>query len=241
MTIQRIHQLIKLKFNELDSNRRVDIPAPLLDDLINTVIHDYVEIFYSGKSLNKYGFEVTQQRIDMLSTLVESEALTPTLNKDTYEIDFSKLKKQYMHLVRAFASTDCGIIGITQTQHDDLNDILKDALRGPSKKWKRLIGVQRASSGTDSTSLYIHTGDIVVDDVTIEYIRCPKKVFSGGYNSLEYNLGNKSSYKTGDEPVTSDIPEKYHDLLVDMTVMELKRIFEEQGLPLQTEKILTKI
>lgn len=242
MIIHRIHQLVKLKFNELDSNRRVDLPAPLLDDVINTVIHDYVEIFYSGKSLNRYGFEVTQQRIDMLSTLVESETLTPILKSGVYEVNFSKLKKQYMHLVRAFASTNCGQIGIDLIQHDDLNQVLKDPLRGPSLIWRRLSAVQRTSSDTDSASLYIYTNNlVVVDDVTIEYIRCPKKVFSGGYDSLEYKFGNKSAYKSADSPVTSDIPEKYHEMIVDMTVQELTRIFQDQGITLQTEKILTKI
>jgi len=241
MIIQRVHQLIKLKFNELDSNRKVDLPPALLDDLINSVIHDYVEIFYSGKSLNKYGFEVTQQRIDMLSTLVESEDVSPgTATDGIYKIDFSKLKKPYMHLIGASAITDCGLVNIKRVQHEALNTTLNDALIGPSKNWKRAIGVQRSSSDGESTTLNVYTNDLFkVENVTIEYIRCPRKVFFGGYDTLEY-LENKTSYKSGDKPVSPDTPEKYHYMLVDMAVQELSRIFGMDTNP-QTEKILSKI
>lgn len=82
MTIERLHQEIKFRWNKMNSNHKKDFFPELLDDAINKTIEDYVEIFYSGANPKHYnfGFEVNQQMIDMLRTLVVPEKTYPALS-----------------------------------------------------------------------------------------------------------------------------------------------------------------
>lgn len=248
MNIKSLHFDIKVKWNELDTNTRVDIDPAVLDHIINDVTQDYVEIFYSGRNGKRYnlGFEVTQQRIDMLSDLVVGEGVQPVLvpkviqENKLYEIDFKALKYPYRHLIRAFVDSECGIINIKPEQHDDLNHVLNDPLRRPSKTWKRLVSATRASTEGSGSSLYLYS-DFAINDVQLEYIREPIKVFYGGYNSLDYINGDENAPNINTPPIDSDISDKYQNLLADMVVQQLARIYQEGGIfELTTEKTVNK-
>ncbi len=105
MTTDRIRHEIKLRWNKINSNHKKDFPDAYLDDIVNDTINDYIEIFYSGNNSKKYklGFEVTQQRIDMLSTLVVpfKSAATTLVSPTIYKLELSSLDPQYKHFVRA--------------------------------------------------------------------------------------------------------------------------------------------
>lgn len=246
MIIQRMHHEIKLRYNKLNSNHKKDLPPALIDDIINDAQDIYVEIFYSGNNLKQYklGFEVTRQRIDMLSSLVEKpvNSLIPIeLREGLYEIPFSMLKSKYKHLIRAYSKTNCGIVNIQPIQHDDLNKILNDPLRGPSKTWRKLISATgRSTDDGDNSSLFIYSEpNFNVLEVWLEYIKQPRRVFFGGYNSMEFIQGDMSSYNEEDNPINSELPENYHTVLVDLAVQELARILEDgERFQLKKEKIL---
>lgn len=240
MVISRMHFEIKLRYNKLNSNHKEDFRKELLDDAINKASDDFVEIFYSGNNRKEYqlGFEVTQQRIDMLSTLVVPEkSLTPTLVRtNVYKVSTNTTPK-YRHFVRGWViPTGCSYkIPITTVRHNDLDHKLKDDSQKPSLKWQRCLGSFK------NDGLYLYT-DFTISDVVIEYLTNPVKVFSGGYDSLEYLQGDTTAYKSADPIVHSNLPEAYHDLLVDMTVQYLSRIFGDvEKFNLQKEGVLSKI
>ncbi len=237
MVISRLHYEIKFRWNKMNSNHKIDFYPEDLDDAINKASHDYVEIFYSGNNTKEYklGFEVTQQRVDMLSSLVVPEtSLTPTLVRtNLYKCT---LPENYRHFLRGnVTATGCtNRIPITIIRHNDLDKKLADYNQRPSLRWNICLGVIKEDG------LYLYT-DYVITGVSIEYLRNPVKVYSGNYESLEHIAGDTDAYNTGDPAVESDIPETFHDLLVDMTVQYLSRILEDPNkFNLSKEQVLSK-
>jgi len=240
MVISRLHYEIKFRYNKLNSNHKADLLPAQIDDAINKASDDYVEIFYSGNNTKEYrlGFEVTQQRVDMLSTLVVPEKqLVPTLVRTNLYKVSTTITPAYRHFLRGWVvSNGCSTrIPITIVRHNDLDNKLKDDNQKPSLMWQRCLGVFK------SDGLYLYT-DYTITDVYIEYLTNPVKVFSSGYDSLEYIQGDTSAYKTADPIVNSNLPNQFHDLLVDMTVQYLARTLEDTNkFNLQKEQILSKI
>ena len=215
MVIQRLHHEIKFRFNKLNSNHKEDFWPQHIDDAINKATDDYIEIFYSGRLNKPYqlGFDVTQQRMDMLNNLVISSVVTPTLvTTNKYSIT---LPVTYKHFVRG--TTNCGI-PITIVRHNDLDQKLHDENTKPSKKWNRALGVFQ------DNKLFIYT-DGTISTVEITYIKQPVKVFFGGYDTYEFTLGDTTAYSTLTPPVNSEISN--HDILADMTVQYLSGIIED--------------
>lgn len=243
MTIERIHQEIKFRWNKLNSNHKKDFNSAVLDDAINKASDDFVEIFYSGNNSKEYkfGFEVTQQRMDMLQTLIVpavSKAAT-LVSTGLYRVDISTLVPKYRHFLRAYVvPVECPTkrIPVTITRINDLDTKLADANTQPSLTWNRCLG------SIKNNNLELHTKDYTITEVKIEYLRNPVKVFYGGYNSLEFEKGDLTAYSSASPKVTSDLPEQFHDLLVDMVVAYIARALEDVNkLNLQKDQILTKV
>lgn len=243
MTIERIHQEIKFRWNKLNSNHKKDFFPGTLDDIVNKATDDYVEIFYSGNNSKEYkfGFEVTQQRIDMLQSLVVPLVAHPAtlVSTDFYRVNISSLVPKYRHFLRAYVvPVECPTkkIPVAITRINDLDTKLADANTQPSLVWNRCLGSFK------NNNLELYTKGYTITEVKIEYLRNPIKVFSGGYDSLEFINGDTTSYKIGDPTVTSDLPEQHHDLLVDMAVAYIARALEDVNkLNLQKEQILNKV
>lgn len=235
INIFRLHADIKLMFNKLNTNHKLNLPSAFIDDIINIVAQDFIEIFYSGNNVKQFklGFEVTQQRIDMLSNLVEGppkedpiEAKSTT-QEGVFEFDFSELNFNYLHFIRGYTTSECGNVNLEIVQHDDLNKILNSATRGPSNVFLNIPCVIRNSTTGESSSLYAYTNNkFDITKAYIDYIRCPKKVFSGGYDSVEYKF-SKEGYKKGDPPVNLEISEKYYSVFLTMVIQELARTLED--------------
>lgn len=239
MTIERIHQEIKFRLNKLNSNHKQDFPVEYIDDAINKATNDYVEIFYAGNAMKPYklGFEITQQRMDMLTTLVVPETTVSLTNFST-DIYSGTLPSLYKHFIRGYVvPQECAKkIPITIVRHNDLDFKLKDANQQPSLKWERCLGVFKDSK------LFLYTKTFTPTSCKIEYLKQPKLVYFGGYDSLEFINGNTSAYKTGDPQVTSDLPTNYHDLLIDMVVQYLSSVIEDENTyNFQREKIQSLI
>lgn len=251
MTIDRIHADIKLEYNKLDSNHLRDIPKAFIDDILNIVTNDYIEMFYNGTNVKGYtvGFEVTQQRIDMLSTFVVGEPEQPKLQHiavdtsnseyDIYTYDLSQTVEPYRHLVRAKFTTNCGDFEVQDPKHDDLNAALRDEYQKPSKLWRRVLRIFRRNVNSDYPYLIIYAPkDIIPTGLLVEYIKQPIKAFVGGYNTLEYINGDLSFPNANSPQIQSEIPKTYHPLLIQMAVQELARIQSDTNrFTLQQEQI----
>lgn len=209
------------------------------DDLISEAEIVLIERF-AFRSKARIGFEVTTQMIDMFGNLlIKEEEIVPILVKEgLYEVKLSALKYEYLHLARATAeSEDCPDIKIIIKQHDDLAYALEDAFQKPSRKWKRALGVfaKNSDKNINKNSLYLYVDtNVVLKKIFVDYIRCPKKVFFGGYNSIEYLECKKNTpqaqcteyYSLSSAPVDSEINEKYHYLLADIVIELFGREYE---------------
>lgn len=248
MILQEIHWEVKLRYNKLDSDHKKDLSPAEIDAVVNNAINYFVECCYSGNNYKKYklGFEVIQQRTDMLSNLVVRRPRQPILThfnveNNVYEYKISQLAYPYIYYLRSNVQTECGLAEVRIEQHDDLNLVLKDPYRKPSKKWRRLVGSFNEASDGDGDSLYVYTdGEFAsVQGLHMEYLRAPKKVFFGGYDSIEYevcvlNGGTEEEcaaiYNTASSPtVECDISSHYHSFIVDIAVQELARIMEDNN------------
>ncbi len=235
MIIERLHLEIKTRYNKLNSNHKKDFPPAILDDAINKAQDDYLEIFYSGNNTKEYklGFEVTQQRMDMLKSLVTRQSPTLSLiSTNQYSVDLSTLTPKYKHFLRAKLKQDNCPSLLEIVRLNDLDFKLDDANVKPSKLWNRAIGC------FSNNKLIIYT-DGVATNLELEYLKVPRNVFIGGYNTLEYTAGDLTAYNSASPKVTSELD--HHDLLVDMTVQYLSRVIEDNSkFQLQKELILNK-
>ncbi len=265
MIIREAQWEFKQRYNKLDSNFKKDLTPMEIDALFWDAIQEYVEIFYSGNNFKKFklGFEVTQQRIDMLSTLVISSPLqapiTPDviLSNNKYEFFLNSTEGQlefdYYHLIRVNARTNCGLVNVKIERHEDLNYVLEDAFRKPNKKWRRLVGViEKSSNPLVESSLCIYsTADFVIEEIEIEYIKIPIRPYFGGYNSIAYNkciaddideeICEETYYNaTTTLPIDFDIPQMYHGIVIDIAVQEIARRLEDVNrFSLKQDKIQT--
>lgn len=227
MTIDRMHKEVKMRLNKINSNHKKNLPAAYIDDAINKATDDYIEIFYSGNNSKKYkfGFEVTQQRMDMLQTLiVPEEVVMPTINTgQSYGFGLDTLDHGYRHFVRGFAtSPQCtNKLTINIVRQNDLDQKLLDLNTKPNIPWRRTLGIFA------NNVLYVYVDNFTLTSITMSYIRKPAQVFISGYDSLERLNGDVTAPGAADPKVNSDLPEAYHDLLVDMTVQYLAGQIED--------------
>lgn len=257
MTIDRMRQEIKMRWNKINSNHKKDLPDAYLDDILNDAINEYVEMFYSGENRKRFklGFEVTQQRIDMLSTLVvphksvSATLVSPsTLWDSTYRIRFSSLDPKYRHFLRgSVIVNDCNnvTLPIDIQRHNDLDSKLNSANTKPNLLWKRCLGTikQDTSNASADSALFLYLPEeITTNTITceIEYLRKPVKVFSSGYDSLEYLYGDSSAYKSSNSKVNCDLPADYHTVVVDIAVQLIALMLEDNNKNLLTEEKIFK-
>lgn len=236
MTIELWHYNIKLRHNNLDSQHSKDFNPAELDEICNNAIEIWLEQQYSGSNHKQTGFEVTQQRIDNLSTLVVKypvqPILTPASSSDNvFEFDLKELRFPYKHMVRVQGKIEgCSDkITVEIVQHDDLDKYMTDPFKKPSKSpFPRLLGIYGKSSDLDSTSLFVYSdGTFNVTEIYPEYIKVPNVVSIGGYNDIEGNAKPK---------IESDIPECYHSQIIDIAVDEIRRILADGRFEMSYQK-----
>lgn len=244
MSIQKLHWLIKQRFNKLDSNHYRDLTPLEIDEAINDATFLLV---------SKIDTPEFQPYIEMVANLVITYPQQPLVEPvasagDVYEFDLNNLVYPYFSFKRAYANTDCGLTKVELVSQGRLNDVLADQFSKPSKKWRRLIGTLAKSSQSDGYSLYIYSeSGFEIENLALEYVRQPVKVFYGGYDSVEYleclqNGGTTATcsqyYSSTDSPVDSEIDETYHTVLADYAVRELSRILKDvPSFQLQSEKV----
>ena len=235
MRIEEMHWQVRLEYNKIASNHKKSFSDAEIDAIFNRVIQEYKEIFYSGNNAKRYkiGFEVTQQRIDMLSSLVVGEPEQPPLLPDTisnniYEFKLDNLVHPYAHHLRSYVNIkDCSFpITVNLEQVGDLGKILTDANTRPSLTWKRAVGrIRKSSDGSESSSLYVYTGgEFEIESLSMEYLKQPAEVCLGTYTDIPTLDNPTPAIKP---QVHCDLPEDYHHLVVSMAAMEISRILED--------------
>lgn len=227
MTIAQQHKEFKIRLNRVDSNHDQDFLPWEIDSFLNRaalfMLDHYGELREFGKG---------QFHKDLLApfTIVypEQEELPLTVVDTTlYEVPFSSLKYDYHHLIRAYFHLNDINIEVSILPLDKIS-LSEDAITGSDLKWGKLIGYIGKSSMEDSSSLYLRSSDdLSTKRIRLEYVRIPKAVFYGGYDTIEYlrcvQLGGGQSecgqyYNANTDPVDSEFPSSYHSLQVDIAV-----------------------
>ena len=174
MSILKLHWQFKQRFNKLDSDNYRDLTPMEIDERFNDAVGIFGESFFADESHT--------QRLDWLSPLIYTESLPAVkVSNSVYKVSLSSLTHKYWHLKRVNAATDCGAIDFEITGHGRISDILRDEFQKPSKKWLRLVGL------LENNELIVHAEDgWDITSLNITYVRYPKPVFFGGYDTAEY-------------------------------------------------------
>lgn len=250
MDIKRMHSEVKLRYNKINSNHKQDLPTAFIDDFLNDAQSEFVEICYSGNNSKRYklGFEFTQQRMDMLASLIiPEETIIPTLFKtNIYRVNLDNLAHDYRHYISGYVNTTCGKIDLNIIRHSELETMLINENTKPSKIWRRCLATITGNTGIGGNqSLLIYTGgEFDITEVVLTYMKEPKKLFYGGYNTLEFINGDTTAYDATDPAVSCELPSSGmgHSLIVDIAIQLIAGSIEDlQKLQITEDKITRTI
>lgn len=231
----------KLKADKVDSLKTRNFLPAEIDWILNEAIQAFVDNKYSD-------FETTQDLIDQLSSLTikcptnQQPAVTVSQLNDKYELKLINLAFPYLHLIRLNvlgSKQGCSnrVLRGNQVQHDDLDKVLISPFEGPNFTWSTIpyvFGKEDLTSSTNS-SIYLYTNNqFNVIEAYPEYLKRPRNVFFGGYNSLN------GEYTNTDPSVDCDLPEAFHRRIVDIAVMETSRILNKQDFQLAFQKVINQ-
>jgi len=268
MRIQEMHYDGRFKLDKVDSNQKRNFTAAQWDWALNEgqwvwLKHNYGMV--STQLPHRTGFEVTEHRIQDLKALhikspEQQAALTPTtVNTTTYAVKLEDLQFDHLFTTRVRAKITKGscvkTVGVNIVQTDDLNDALVDPFNRPNTKFGKVLGVYASSINTatitsshhfnNNGTLYIYTDGAVVNEVFIDYIKVPNRLWIGTYD-LTTDLAPKSGsnsyiYQSGtDTPVSSDLNSHVHSEIVDYAVALLAQAIEDPNLiQLKLQRSLT--
>lgn len=241
MQIELLHHKLEQVWNKLSNNHVKYLTDIDKDEVLNAAIFEYVEMFSNGKNLRGYdiGFEVTEQRIEMLKTLVVSFPEQELLNcskvgENIYAIDLTKTRYPFRSFRRGSLNVkECSsIVYMNVEQHHDLDDVLLNTHRRSSLNFQRAVVTLRGDK------IYIYTsGEFEPLTADITYIRKPATVCIGTYPAIENRNNPLAPNKA---KVDCDLPDDYADILIAIAKGELDRRYGDiNGKNLQTEKIVS--
>jgi hypothetical protein len=231
MTILGMHAQFDLEVDRISSGNHPDFNKREKDDYINKAIWILVKEHYDReRRVPTGGFETKQFNTDLLKSIVakfpDQPSLVPfALGNGIYELPLSTLQYEYLHFIRGQASivkNNCKkLVSFDLLEHDDDYNTFNK----PSYKWERIIARFGMSSTFPSTSLnpqkgsiYFETGgDFDIENVRIEYLRYPTKVFFSGYNEIN------GIYTSADPAVNCDIDSAFHYEIVSIAAKEALR------------------
>lgn len=240
MTIKEMHYDFNVKLDKVGNLSKDSFNRAEIDWLLNEAQEVFVKTRMGLNNPKREGFEMTQKRIDDLSSIVvkypEQPAITPTLDSGVYEIELDTLTQPYMFLIRAVADVkddnDCEkSVTLKFVQHDDLSDALEDPFSSPANNLNDIpYNIGRSSDGLGS-SLYIYPGSNDVQRVRLEYIKRPKRIYFGDYTYIDGSTTVETS---------SELPDHTHSEIVDLAVKIAAEIIEHPNyVQLKNSKLLT--
>lgn len=239
MTISEMHWELNHRYNKLNSNDKINLTPIELDAILNSAILKFVQSTYKGSA--QHGIlqmlDYTQQSKDILNPLVVTETHPYS---QSFSID--NLNNKYLHHVRLTLTTNCGIFNVLVASHDDLSYILEDAFTQPSKAWRRVV----ATFNDNAINFYV-PNNVTITNVNVTYLKSPVEVYFGsystanytyaGYNSVEFNTSG-TGYRIGDPPVHCDLPESYHDTVIEFALQLLsQRLYDNNQVQYSADNI----
>lgn len=222
MTIQELHFQFKFLIDKVSNNHVRSLTDLDIDTILNRAIYEYVEMFFHGRNNKGYqiGFEVNQQMIDMLDTLVREKTEIAVSNNQC------SLPSDYRNFIEASVETDCGTLNVNIEQHGDTDSVKNSFHRKASSVFKNMPTLQR------NKKLIFLNDSITINSVNLVYLKKPNEVCLGTYAAY-----GQSSIKP---KVECDINSDYHPLLLDIAKAEWSRIYENvNSLNIQKDKIQT--
>ena len=224
MTITEMVYDFKLKLDKVDTEQKRNLKDWEVDWLLNDAIQVFLNQVVGGNNIRLTGFEEEQRRIDDVRTLVikSPSSLQPVIAPITiitnqeYELPLADLAFDYYQLIRLrvdLAKTGCSPknIGVTQVQHDDLNEALLSPFHKPDFTWGKVLTTYGSStSGVNDGSIYFYTDGFSITGCYPDYIKEPNKVWIGTYTPL--------NGITPSGPVNCDLPEQVHPRISDLAV-----------------------
>lgn len=221
MTIQELHYDFKLKLDKVDSQQKRNLKDWEVDWFLNDAIQVFLNQVVGGNNIRLTGFEEEQRRYDDIRTLVikSPSSLQPpvsvlTINSNLYELPLASLAKDYYQLIRLrvdISKTGCANknVGVTQVQHDDLDEAYLSPFSRPSFIWGDVLTTYGASTNnTNKGSIFFYTDNFSVIQAYPEYIKRPNRVHIGTYTDLN-----------GNNTITQcDLPDTTHPRIVDLAV-----------------------
>lgn len=225
MTILEMHYDFDLKIDRVASFSKEDFNRAEKDWLLNEGQLVLLKRKYGINNVYQSGFEMSQKRIDDLSSLhikfpLQSELSLITHN-GVYELELSSLAYPYLFLTRGWvkaSSEDCDDIRIKmrEIQNDDLEDLLDDPFNKPSTEFIP-VNFGRSSDIDGGTSIYLYPGTLTLNSAFVEYLKQPNRLNFGGYTYLDGTVYTQTS---------SDMPTQVHPEIVDMAVAIASGIIE---------------
>ena len=230
MTIQEIHYDFSLKLDKVDSQQKRNLKDWEKDWFLNDAIQVFLNQVVGGNNIRLTGFEEEQRRIDDIRTLVikSPSALQPVVVPTTitanqvYEMPLNSLGivnsvklYDYYQLIRLrvdLFKQGCSSknIGVTQIQHDDLNEALLSPFHQPSFLWGDVLTTYGASTtGTNDGSIFFYTDGFSITGCYPDYIKRPNRVSIGTYTNIDGSPGTV---------VQCDLPAQVHPRIVDLAV-----------------------
>ena len=236
--VEELHSKFEMAYNRQANNQRRYLNDVEKDELLNYAVFEYVELFTTGVNKNNWniGFEVTQQRIDMLEPLVKSYPEEPSLNLSVidgiYIADLTKTAFPLKSFHGAYISiSECSDrINVDIDQHQDLNTARQNTHRKSSRAWKRCIGTIR------NKKLFLYPdGTMTPLRAFLTYIKQPDRIALGTYPALQdKDIPNAQNLTKTD----SDLPAQYIDIVVAIAVQEAHRRFSNYNdLQVNSQKI----
>jgi len=219
MIIEQLHWEVDNEIDKLNNGHIYNITDPERDRLLNIVIKDFVEIFYNGTNPKQYrlGFEVNQQRIEMLESLIREK----TLIRDSNSFTLPELS----YVIDVDATDTCG--------QEMYVDIIKSSVNNNSEYnsnpliqqliLTRINGKLKIKGNYPSNQL---------NRLVLTYLSKPNEVCLGTYEDIS-NIGS-SQLKN---KVECNLSERYHYLLPIMAAQEFFRINGDQRYALNENKI----
>lgn len=233
MNIVEMHNEFVIRSNKIDSLNNKEFSPLERDSFLNEAIVAFVNRSYNGTNAKRLSFEQTQEMLDEIKTLVihspVEQPWIPYSEKldNLYSFDLSTLSYEYLHLISVQAiSKDCpDLLKVNMVQYDDLQYYLTNGIVGPSKLWRRLIGV----ISKNKLIVYSEKG-LEVSQIAVSYIKYPDQVSLGGYVDVNGNLVSAKD---------CDLPKNVHSKIVDLAVLIAQGVLENQmGYQLNQQKLI---
>lgn len=243
MNINQMHYNFELEKNKVASLANENFIPVEKDEYLNKSIWYFLKSRYNIDNSNR-GFETNQDRITKLSNLhIKSpelqQGMVPSLINGIYKIELKDLEYEYLFLTKASVDIkkDTCIknrVRIKQSQTDDL-DLLYSS---PDFNWGIVNGqFGKVESGTalntEKSALYLYTEEgSTIEQVYIDYIKYPNRVFFGGYDHID------GQSNATDTKIDCDIDAGFHDEIVRQAVLfAIEDLGDVQGVQIKQKQI----